>query len=220
MLLPGSQAGVLKCPGRGFLELQGCVILCPCCPPCNKPCMQKAPMFPCLAFCCVFVSLAGDRRVVSHRRVCGGRAAAVDMELLSVVWFSLTPCCALVFEDTGDTTGYSGTLHTPAEKKHFALTCFLLSPETRISQILTLLCFVLFFVPCPAYPSRFRPASAPTCSSLPPSSCFLPSGTHGTVLMFPKFSSPAGADFASQPRAGGQLELLGPERCFLPLRCP
>lgn len=74
---------------------------------------------------------------MSHRRVCGEHTAAVDVELLSVVWFSLTPCCALVIEDIGDMTGYSGTLHTPAEKKHFALTCFLLSSETRISQILT-----------------------------------------------------------------------------------
>lgn len=70
---------------------------------------------------------------MSHRRVCGGRAAAVDMELLNVVWF--TPCCALVIEDIGNTTGYSGTLHTPAEKKHFALTYSLLSPESRISRI-------------------------------------------------------------------------------------
>lgn len=194
------------------------MIPCPCC----HPCIQKAPMFPYVAFYCVFVSLAVDGRVVSHRRVRGGRAAAVDVELLSVVWFSLTPCCALVIEDIGDKTGYSGSPHTPAEKKHFALTCFLLSTETRISQILTYHPFVFSFFPCPAYLSQFRPVSAPTCGSLPPSSCCLPSGTRGPVLRCsPKFSSPAGPGFASQPGAGGgQLELLGPGRCFLPLRCP
>lgn len=73
--------------------------------------------------------------------LCHTGGCVVDVQLWAwsscVVWFSLTPCCALVIEDIGGTTGHSGTLHTPAEKKHFALTCFLLSPETRISQILT-----------------------------------------------------------------------------------
>lgn len=126
-------------------------------------------MFPYFVFCCVFVSLAVDRRVVSHRRVCGGCAAAVDMKvLLNVVWF--TPCCALVIEDTGDKTGYSGTLHTPAEKKRFALTCSLLSPETRISQILThhpfVFCFFFSFHAQPTFPNSGLPVLPPAAASL------------------------------------------------------
>lgn len=71
-------------------------------------------MFPYFAFCCFCFSGSGQEGCV-NRRVCGGCAAAVDMEFLSVVWFSLTPCWALVTEDTEDTTG---TQHAPAEKKH------------------------------------------------------------------------------------------------------
>lgn len=75
----------------------------------------------------------GSRQdLVLHRRCCGGHGlqgckAAVDMEFSSAALLPFTP---LATEDTGDKTGYSGTLHTPVEKKQLALTCFLLTPES------------------------------------------------------------------------------------------
>lgn len=79
----------------------------------------------------------------------------------------------------GDKTGCSGTLHIPAEKKDFAPTCFLLTPETRISQILNYypFFFLFFFHTQPTFPSSDL-TSAPTDGSPPPSSCHPLSDTH------------------------------------------
>lgn len=126
-------------------------------------------------------------------------------------------------------------LCTPAEKKHFALTGFLLTPETRTSQILTYHPFFFsspYFVPCPAHLPQFRPDQ---CSHLrqPPAFLLLPPVRHTCGLsprccpkaQLPQSSAPQPGltPPASPGQEGGSWSspwLLGSGRCFLPSRSP
>lgn len=144
-LLARSQAaGTAVSWSRVYGTVEACDPL-PLLSPYNKPCMSKAWTCLYLAFCGGFFLWQWMGGLCCAGECCGGRGlqgckAAVDVELLRTVLlplYSPGTCCALAIESAGDKTDYSGTLLAPVEKKHFALTCFLLTPETRISRILT-----------------------------------------------------------------------------------
>lgn len=121
------------------------VIPSPCCPRTTNLACQKLGRACTLLSAVVFFLWQWMGGLCCAGECCGGRGlqgckAAVDVELLRTVLlplYSPGTCCALAIESAGDKTDYSGTLLAPVEKKHFALTCFLLTPETRISRILT-----------------------------------------------------------------------------------
>lgn len=123
-------------------------------------------------------------------------------------------CCALGTEGTGDKCGSWGT----AQNHPALLTCFPLSPETRIAQTLT--CHLLF-------------AACPSSDQLLPSVAAFPSPhaachqTHSwaTAEMVPQTPAPQPglilpASLGQEESIWSSPQLLGSGRCFLPLRSP